>query len=50
VIPQLENTQGFHLVSRRRKGDHFSIGLTTSHTHDVYRVSELEFAVRTESV
>jgi len=50
VIPQLENTHGFHLVSRRRKGDHFSIGLTTSHMHDVYRVSEREFAVRTEPV
>ncbi|MFO7627785.1 MAG: hypothetical protein R6V62_11045 [Candidatus Fermentibacteraceae bacterium] len=50
VIPQLENTQGFHLVSRRRKGDHFSIGLTTSNSHDVYRVSEHEFAVRTEPV
>lgn len=50
VIPQLENTQGFHLVSRRRKGDHFSIGTTTSHAFDVYRVSKLEFAVRTESV
>lgn len=50
VIPQLENTNGFHLVSRRRKGDHFSIGLTASHSHDVYRVSELEFAVRTEAV